>query len=114
MIVSMRHTTFLVHHGDYTRFLERLRDLGIAHVHPVSEGESDQWEPLLQTIRRYRSHWMELEQRQVAPGPTIGTTASELAGQFETLREERFALEQAQQQARARLNLLGPWDGIPW
>lgn len=114
MIVSMRHTTFLVHHGDYTRFLERLRDLGIAHVHPVSEGESDQWEPLLQTIRRYRSHWMELEQRQVALGPATGTTAPELAEQFETLREERFALEQAQQQARARLNLLGPWDGIPW
>lgn len=114
MIVPMRHTTFLVHHSDYTRFLEQLRGLGIAHVRPVRDGESAQLEPLLQTIRRYRSHMMELDQRQVAMDKPGRTPARELAEQYETLKEERFALEQAQQQARAKLSLLGPWEGIPW
>ncbi len=114
MIVPMRHTTFLVHHSDYDTFLEELRALGVAHIHPVDPHQAEEVEPILQTARRYRSYLQELDQRKVARKSNPAISAEELARRYEDLRETRYALEQAQQNTRSKLNLLGPWGDLPW
>ncbi len=114
MIVPMRHTTFLVHHSDYTSFLEGLRELGLAHIHPVDPEQAAEVEPILQTVRRYRSYLQELDQRKVSRKTNVSVSAADLAREYEDLRETRYALEQAQQNTRSKLNLLGPWGEIPW
>lgn len=119
MVARMKKFTFLAYHGDYTRFLNELRDLGLIHVagtEKVAE-DSDELYGMITRTKQLRDAQQLLERsidkkQEIAfkePDAEVGKTIPQ---EIEKIRNETAALNQQLQVSVKERDALLPWGNF--
>jgi V/A-type H+/Na+-transporting ATPase subunit I len=112
MIVPMRKYLFLVHHADYTGFLEGLRELGVLHVREQEGEPSEDLMDRLALQQRLKTVKKGLEkrhvdtQRKATASPEEGHT---VIAKYESLMDKLEPLLQKRATVRKEFAILKPW-----
>ncbi len=114
MIEKMKHYTFLVYHGKYDDFLEKLRDVGVLHVTQrdiTDEQSQDLQDRLLlqEKIGKVLAHLETLLPEGAAAVNTSEKPSAELLDKYDELIAEKTRLEQQMEAVRAEADKMTPW-----
>lgn len=114
MITPMTKYSFLVYHLDYTRFLEKIRELGV--VHPVSRQQelSDEVQQLYASHRQVNSVIKGLKLRNAEPAvnQTHVTSGEETFKMVSELLDQQEELTRLVAQLRKELSHSLPWGSF--
>lgn len=110
MIEKMKKITFLVFHGEYEKFLEQIRDIGVIHVQELQNGvssASDSLESQLENLKMYNSILEALKGYDVAT--PCGEPDSDPVSAYGALVEGKRNAEARIQELQKVKKELEPW-----
>lgn len=115
MIVKMKRYSFLVFHQEYQRFLEKLRDAGVAHIHIKEEGIPTEGEfaEKLKLQTRLKNALSLLQSKGEETNSEDGN-GFEILEIIEKNRAERAKQETALQLVEKELSQLVMWGDFSW
>jgi V/A-type H+-transporting ATPase subunit I len=111
MIVPMQKYLFLVHHSEYTTFLEGLRQLGVLHVQQQEGEHSSGLMDRLALQQQFQKVLKALEKREVDVEQRTATAEEghSVAAEYDTLTDRLEPLLQERATVRKEFDILKPW-----
>jgi V/A-type H+-transporting ATPase subunit I len=111
MIVPMQKYLFLVHHSEYTTFLEGLRQLGVLHVQQQEGERSSGLMDRLALQQQFQKVLKALEKREVDVEQRTATAEEghSVAAEYDTLTDRLEPLLQERATVRKEFDILKPW-----
>lgn len=121
MIEKMKKLTFLVTNGEYDKFIEDIRDLGIVHIEELQHGAtSDELQSHLALADRFKqaitalsNHYSKPE-KTYTPKPADASRGMEILCLIEQKLAEEVSTLHALDDTKKDIQALEPWGEINW
>ena len=111
MIVEMRKYSFLIYHGDYEKFLDDVRELGVLHVAEKGTGLDDETLEQKYVLKNLLLDTKRFLSRRVPAGEKVTDVADgiEIANEVDELKAGKDKLEQQLAVLSKEKDLMEPW-----
>lgn len=106
----MKKYAFLVHHKEYSSFLEALQDIGMVHIEEKKKELSEETQQSFQLINELTEVKKFLQKREIeAKEPAFDRNGEELGQEINDLRNELESLAQQKSAIEKQIKYVAPW-----
>ena len=123
MIQKMKKLTFLVTNGEYDKFIESIRQLGVIHVQQLQQGaSSDELQDALSKAARFKAAIATLDyakdsytaRREYSPAKADAEAGLQQLSEIEALTEKENSLKHELDSVEKDISKLDAWGEIDW